>query len=96
MHFGFNPTGDLLTPTINDGSVNKINELFLSSDFFSLDNDGIDYSSVLMKKDETKSLLESNIAEDNDNNDPQYDLFSSYELPVLDELERPGKKLKNT
>jgi cyclic AMP-dependent transcription factor ATF-4 len=89
MHFEFNQPGDLLTPTINDGGVNR-NPIFSSSDFFQLDENDIHLSSVPSKKNEYELAAKDNINENSDNNEQhqlQEDLFSTFDLPVLSELD---------
>ncbi|CAF3412630.1 unnamed protein product [Rotaria sp. Silwood1] len=93
MHFQNNQVGELLTPTINDGDVNSItpiNPILPSNDLFSFDDNDICFSSVLSKKNEYELPTKDNMNENSDNNEQQqqYDLFSTFEFPVLNELDK--------
>ncbi|CAF1005259.1 unnamed protein product [Rotaria sordida] len=90
MHFEYPQPGELLTPTINDGGgVNSINPILTSNDLFSFDDNDVCFSSVSSKKNEYELLSKDNINENNDNNEhQQYDLFSTFEFPVLSELDK--------
>ncbi|CAF4640576.1 unnamed protein product, partial [Rotaria sp. Silwood1] len=93
MHFQNNQVGELLTPTINDGDVNSItpiNPILTSNDLFSFDDNDICFSSVLSKKNEYELPTKENMNENSDNNEQQqqYDLFSTFEFPVLNELDK--------
>ncbi|CAF2627643.1 unnamed protein product [Rotaria sp. Silwood2] len=91
MHFEYHQPGELLTPTINDGhvnSINPINPILTSNDLFSFDDNDICFSSFPPKKNEYQLPMKDNMNENSDNNEQQYDLFSTFELPVLSELDK--------
>jgi hypothetical protein len=92
MLFDFNQSKDLSTPTIHYGGVDKINPLLTSSDIFSLDDNDVYFSSILSKKNEHELVTKDNINENIDNHQEQQDdLFSTFDFPVLSELDKTGK-----
>jgi len=91
MLFDFNQSKDLLTPPIYHGGVIKNNPILTSSDIFSLDDNDIYFSSTLSKKNEYNLITKNNINENIDDDhqqEQQDDLFSTFELPVLSELDK--------
>ncbi|CAF3066126.1 unnamed protein product [Rotaria socialis] len=97
MQFPFNQTGDLLTPNIKDVCVTRVNSILASSDAFSLDDNDIHFSSLLLKSNEyTFPPTKDNNYENNDNNEQQqqYDLFSTFEFPVLSELDKTDLQME--
>ncbi|CAF0830033.1 unnamed protein product [Adineta steineri] len=87
MHFQFNQSTDLLTPIIHHGGVNKRNPIFTSEDVFLSDDNDVQFSSMMSKKNEHLLASEDIPYENNDNNQQQDDLFSTFDLPVLSDLE---------
>ena len=91
MLFDFNQSKDLLTPTINFGGVDKVNPIFTSSDIFPLDDNDALFPSVKPGKNEYVSTLKSDLDGNNDYHQQQQDeLFSTFDFPVLSELEKSG------
>jgi len=90
MLFDFDQPEELLTPTINHGCVNEINPILTSSDISSFDDNDIYFSSIPSKKNEYELTTKDNINENSDNNHQQQqdDLFSTFDFPVLSELSR--------
>jgi cyclic AMP-dependent transcription factor ATF-4 len=88
MFFDFNPSTELLTPTINHGGVDKTNPIFASSNASSLDENDDHFPSLPSEKNEYELTTEDNINENNDNNQQQDDLFSTFEFPVFSELDK--------
>jgi len=89
MLFELDQTEELLTPTITDGGVNKINPSLTSSNIFPLDDIDIYLSSIQSKTNEYTSIAKDNINENNDNNNHQHDeLFSTFNFPVLSEFDK--------
>jgi len=89
MLFDFNHSKDLLTPTINYGGVNKINPILTSSDLFPLDDNDVIFSSISSVKNEYELTSKNNTNENNDHNHQQHDdLYSSFDFPVLSELDK--------
>jgi len=89
MLFDFNQSKDLLTPPIHFGGADKINPLLTSSDLFSLDDKDVCFSSVLLKQNEHQVEPKDNINENIDYHQQQQDdLFSTFDFPVLSELDK--------
>jgi len=90
MLFDFDQPDDLLTPAMNYGGVNGINPFLTSSDISLLDDNNIYFSSIPSKKNEYKLTSQNNTNENSDNNHQQQqdDLFSTFDFPVLSELNR--------
>lgn len=81
MLFELEQTNDLFTPTISRGGVNEVNPVLTSSQVCHHDENEIDLS------DEDLIELVS-LNHSYNNSDEQQDLFSTFNLPVLDELNR--------
>jgi len=88
MLFDFDQSDDLLTPTINHGGVSGMNPILTSSDISLLDDNNIYFSPIPSKKNEYKLTAPNNANENTDNNHQQQqdDLFSTFDFPVLSEL----------
>jgi len=72
---------DLLTPTINDGGVNKLNSSLTSLDFYLLDD--IDAYLAPIKSKKTKNdLINDN---NNDNSQHQEEIFSDFDFSDFEE-----------
>jgi len=81
---------DLLTPSINDGGVNKLNSSLTSLDFYLLDD--IDaYLSSIQSKNTKNDLINDNI---NDNSQYQEELFSDFDFSDLNNLDENSSKKK--
>jgi len=83
---------DLLTPSLNDGGVNKLNSSLTSLDFYLLDDIDAYLSPVQSKKNKT-DLINHSI---NDNNQHQEDFFSNFDFPDLDQFEEKSDFLSHT
>jgi len=82
---------DLLTPSINDGGVNKLNSSLTALDFYLLDD--IDaYLSPVHSKKIKDDLINDSI---NDNNQYQEDFFSNFDLSELSDFEEKSDFLTN-
>jgi len=82
---------DLLTPTINDGGVNKLNSSLTALDFYLLDD--IDaYLPPVHSKKTKDDLINDSI---NDNNQYQEDFFSNFDLSELNDFEEKSDFLTN-
>jgi hypothetical protein len=93
MLFEFNQAKDLSTPPIHFGGVDKKNPLFASSGLFPFDDIDGYFSSNSPKKEETELVAKDNINENIDNHQQQQDdLFSTFDFPVLTDLDKTGKK----
>jgi len=90
MLFDFNQAKDLFTPPIHYGGFGKLNPLLTSSDLFSLDDNDVRFSSLSSMKNEYELVAKDNINENIDYNHQQQqdDLFSTFDLPVLNELDK--------
>jgi len=83
---------DLLTPSINDGGVNKLNSSLTSLDFYLLDD--IDaYLSPIQSKNTKNDLINDNI---NDNSQYQEELFSDFDFSDLNNLDENSNFLENS
>jgi hypothetical protein len=92
MLFEQYPSQDLLTPSINDGGVNKLNSSLTALDFYLLDD--IDaYLPPVQSKKNKNDLINDSI---NDNNQHQEDFFSNFDFPDLDEFEEKSDFLSNS
>jgi len=87
MFFEFNPTTELLTPNIDQGGVSKHNPLFTSNGVFPTEENDSHFPPGPPQTGKYESATNDNLNEIGDNNPQQYDLFSTFELPVLAELE---------
>jgi hypothetical protein len=82
---------DLLTPSINDGGVNKLNSSLPSLDFYLLED--IDaYLPPIQSKTNTNDLINDS---NNDNSQYQDDLFSDFDFSELNDLEEKSGRNKN-
>jgi len=91
MLFEQYPSQDLLTPSINDGGVNKLNSSLTALDFYLLDD--IDaYLSPVHSKKIKDDLINDSI---NDNNQYQEDFFSNFDLSELNDFEEKSDFLTN-
>jgi hypothetical protein len=82
---------DLLTPSINDGGVNKLNSSLSSLDFYLLED--IDaYLSPIQPKTNTNDLI--NVS-NNDNSQHQEDIFSDFDFSEFNDLEEKSGRKKN-
>lgn len=83
---------DLLTPSINDGGVNKLNSSLTSLDFYLLDD--IDaYLSPILSKNTKNDLINDSI---NDNSQFQDELFSDFDFPDLNNFDERSEFLENS
>jgi hypothetical protein len=82
---------DLLTPSINDGGVNKLNSSLTALDFYLLDDINAYLSPVHSKKIKD-DLINDSI---NDNNQYQEDFFSNFDLSELSDFEEKSGRKKN-
>jgi len=76
------PPQDLLTPTINDGGVNKLNSSLTSLDFYLLDDIDAYLSPPIQSKKPKKDLINDSI---NDNHQHQEEFFFDLDLPNFEE-----------
>jgi len=83
---------DLLTPSLNDGGVNKLNSSLTALDFYLLDDIDAYLPPVQSKKNKT-DLINHSI---NDNNQHQEDFFSNFDFPDLDQFEEKSDFLSHT
>jgi hypothetical protein len=82
---------DLLTPSINDGGVNKLNSSLSSLDFYLLED--IDaYLSPIQPKTNKNDLI--NVS-NNDNSQHQEDIFSDFDFSEFNDLEEKSEFLTN-
>jgi len=72
---------DLLTPSINDGGVNKLNSSLTSLDFYLLDDIDAYLSPVHLKKNKNDIINDIN----NDNSQYQEEFFPDFDLNCFDE-----------
>jgi hypothetical protein len=94
MLFDFDQPDELLTPNITHGGVNQTNPILTPNDISSFDDNDVYFSSIPSKKNEYELRTKDNPTETSDNNHQQQqdDLFSTFDFPVLSELSRTGKK----
>lgn len=85
MLFELEHTNELFTPTITHTGVNEANPLLTSREVCHLDENDIDFA------DEHLTEL-VNLSQSHDNSDEQQDLFTTFDFPVLNELNRTGRK----
>jgi hypothetical protein len=79
---------DLLTPSINDGGVNKLNSSLTSLDFYLFDD--IDaYLSPIQSKKTKNDLINDSL---NDNSQYQEELFSDFDFSDLNNLDENSSK----
>jgi len=79
---------DLLTPSINDGGVNKLNSSLTSLDFYLLDD--IDaYLSPIQSEKTKNDLINDSL---NDNSQYQEELFSDFDFSDLNNLDENSSK----
>jgi len=81
MLFDQYPPQDLLTPSINDGGVNKLNSSLTSLDFYLLDDIDAYLSPVHLKKNKNDVINDIN----NDNSQYQEEFFPDFDLNSFDE-----------
>jgi hypothetical protein len=81
---------DLLTPSINDGGVNKLNSSLTALDFYLLDDIDAYLPPVESKKNKNDLINDS----DNDNNQHQEEYFSDFDLNDLKDFEEKSGKEK--
>jgi len=83
---------DLLTPSINDGGVNKLNSSLTSLDFYLLDD--IDaYLSPIQSKKSRNDLINDSI---NDNSQLQEEFFSDFDFSDLSNFDEKSDFFENS
>jgi len=87
-----------MTPTINPNGLVKVNPLLTSNGVFLLEENDIQFPSLTSNINEYNLVTKDNTIENNDNNQLNYDILSSFDFPVLTELEdvQYGKYLSQT
>lgn len=88
MLFEQYPLPDLLTPTINDGGVNKLSSSLTSLDFYLLDDIDAYLPSIQTKKCENDLINDSS----NDNSQFQEDFLLDFDFDLSTFEEKSGKK----
>jgi len=83
---------DLLTPSINDGGVNKLNSSLTALDFYLLDDIDAYLSPTDLKKPK-HDLINNSF---DDNNQYQEDFFSSFDFSELNDVEEKSDFLSNS
>lgn len=95
MLFDFEPSDELMTPTIHHVGVPEVNPILTSNGISSLDDNDIYFSSIPSEKNEYQLTTKDHTNEICDNRQQQHeDLFSTFDFPVLSELSRTGKNRK--
>ena len=90
MLFEQYPCQDLLTPSINDGGVNKLNSSLTSLDFYLLDD--IDaYLPLIQSKPNKNDLINDS---NNDNSQHQEDLLADFDFSDFNDFEENSGKKK--
>jgi hypothetical protein len=95
MLFDFDQPDELLTPNITHGGVNQTNPILTPNDISSFDDNDVYFSSIPSKKNEYELRTKDNPTETSDDNHQQQQdyLFSSFDFPVLSELSRTDLQL---
>lgn len=87
MFSEFNPPNSLLTPILPFEGVSKRNPLLTSNNVFPTEEHEPCPSSIPPTLSEYESITNDHLNENGDSNQQHYDLLSTFELPVLTELE---------
>lgn len=87
MLFEVNQPTDLMTPTIAPNGMIKVNPLFTSKGVLPVEENDIQFPLTTPELNEYNLVTTDNTTENNDNNQNNYDLLSSFDFPVLTELE---------
>ncbi|CAF0769698.1 unnamed protein product [Adineta ricciae] len=87
MLFEINQPTDLMTPTIVPNGMVKVNPLFTSNGVLPTEENDTQFPLITSETNEYNLVTTDNTTENNDNNQNNYDLLSSFDFPVLTELE---------
>ncbi|CAF1133785.1 unnamed protein product [Adineta ricciae] len=87
MLFEMNQPTDLMTPTIVPNGMVKVNPLFTSNGVLPVEDNDAQFPLITSETNEYNLVTTDNTTENNDNNQNNYDLLSSFDFPVLTELE---------
>ncbi len=88
MLFEQYPPQDLLTPSINDGGVNKLKSSLTSLDFYLLDDINA-YLSPIHSNNNKNDINNDNL---NENSQSQDDIFSDFDFSDINILEEKSGK----
>ena len=95
MHFESDQFHELLTPTIDSVGVNQNSYILSSNDLFPFDDNEVVFSSNPSEEKSCDLLTKDDTNKNGSTNDDfDYGLLPTFELPTLDEIDKAGKKSK--